>query len=140
LDLSTHVCANSSLSDVPGVAAAGYGVTRSGDTVLVVGLRERVGHPAIRALVHGHTAKGHHVAVTSEGSSGCDNDRSRQVSYLGIGKWLFARFKMLPATFVLARVYYVSSTVAMIRSGHFFPLWFSPGRRRAVSVDDLIFT
>jgi hypothetical protein len=62
------------------------------------------------------------------------------MSYLGIGKWLFARFKMLPATFVLTRVCYVSSTVAMIRSGHFFPLWFSPNRRRAVSVDDLIFT
>jgi hypothetical protein len=54
-------------------------------------------------------------------------------------KCLFARFKMLPATFVLTRVYYVSSSVAMIRSGHFFPLGFSPRRRRAVSIDDLIF-
>jgi hypothetical protein len=61
------------------------------------------------------------------------------MSYIGIGKCLFARFKMLPATYVLTRVYYVSSTVAMIRSGHFFPLGFSPSRRRAVSVDDLIF-
>jgi hypothetical protein len=61
------------------------------------------------------------------------------VSYLGIGKWLFARFKMLPVTFVLTRVYYASSTVAMIRSGHIFPLGFSLIRRRAVSVDDLIF-
>jgi hypothetical protein len=63
----------------------------------------------------------------------------RAMSYLGIGKCLFARFKMLPATVVLTRVYYASSTVAMIRSGHFFPLGFSPSRRRAVSVDDLIF-
>jgi hypothetical protein len=59
--------------------------------------------------------------------------------YIRVGNCLFARFKMLPATFVLTRVYYVSSTVAMIRYGHFFPLGFSPSRRRAVSIDDLIF-
>jgi hypothetical protein len=50
-----------------------------------------------------------------------------------------ARFKMLPATYVLTRVYYVSSTVAMVRSGHFFRLGFSPSRRRTVSIDDSIF-
>jgi hypothetical protein len=60
------------------------------------------------------------------------------LSYLGIGKCLFARFKMLPATLVLTRVYYASRTVAMIRSGHFFPLGLSPSRRRVVNVDDLI--
>jgi hypothetical protein len=61
------------------------------------------------------------------------------MSYLRIGKCLFARFEMLPATYVLTRVYYVSSTVAMVRSGHFFPLGFSPSRRRTVSIDDSIF-
>jgi hypothetical protein len=61
------------------------------------------------------------------------------MSYLRIGKCLFARFKMLPATYVLIRVYNVSSTVAMVRSGHFFPLGFSPSRRRTVSMDDSIF-
>jgi hypothetical protein len=69
----------------------------------------------------------------------CERTKSSGLSYLGIGKCLFARFKMLPATFVLTRVYYASRTVAMIRSGHFFRLGFSPSSRRAVGVDDLIF-
>jgi hypothetical protein len=43
----------------------------------------------------------------------------RIFSYLEIGKGLLARFQMLPATYVLIMGYYVSSTVAMVRSGHF---------------------
>jgi hypothetical protein len=39
----------------------------------------------------------------------------------------------------LIMVYYVSSTVYMVRSGHFFLLGFSPSRRRTLSIDDLIF-
>jgi hypothetical protein len=38
-----------------------------------------------------------------------------------------------------AMVYYVSSTAAMVRSGHFFLLGFSPSLRRTGNIDDLIF-
>jgi hypothetical protein len=62
----------------------------------------------------------------------------RVMSCLGIGICLFARLRCYRLPSFLTRVYYVSRTVAMVRSGHFFPLGFSPSRRRTVRIDDLI--
>jgi hypothetical protein len=61
------------------------------------------------------------------------------MSYLRIGKCLFARFKMLPATYVfdkglLCEQYCCYGTIWAL-----FPLGYSPSRRRTVSIDDLIF-
>jgi hypothetical protein len=61
------------------------------------------------------------------------------MSYLGIGKCLFARFKMLRAPYVfdwglLCEQYCCYGTIWAL-----FPTGFSPNRRRTANIDDLIF-